>query len=284
VHPARIRVAAPLRWTLVLSIIPIANFAVRYESMLFGYSTSVAWETFRVSLVTQFILYAGLRIGAIFLALAGLEAAVPHALSVGTAEGRARFGKSAVIAALTAISVLVLADVGARFAAHAMPWIGEVGLAAPLEVATFLPALTEGGNALTAAIALSAAVALYAFALKKWAAPVTMIAVFFATLDPLATARQAPAMFLRSLVLAVLVWVLARYVLGSNPLAWPLFVFIGSTLQTALMLAQNSRPDLLANALVLAVFAAAAIIWAFTSTAPVPSPRAGGGWAARGEG
>lgn len=254
-----------LRWTAVLSIIPIVTVAARYESMLFGYSTSVAWETFRVSLITQFVTTAGLQIGAIFLALAGLEAAVPYALSVVTQEGRARFGKSAVVAALTAISVLVVVDVAARFAAHAMPWIGEVGLSAPSEVATLLPALTEGGSALIAAIVVPAAIALYAFALKKWAAPITIAAVFLATLDPLATARQAPVMMLRSLVLALLVWVVARYVLGANPLAWPLFVFIGSTLQTASLLARNSRPDLLANALGLTIFAAAAAVWAWRS-------------------
>ena len=130
-----------LRWTLVLSIIPIAGIATRYESMLFGYATSVAWETFRVSLITQFLTTAGLQIGAIFLALAGLEAAVPYALSVVRSEGRERFGKSAVVAAVSAISILVLVDVAARFVAHAMPWVGEVGLSAPSEVATLLPGL-----------------------------------------------------------------------------------------------------------------------------------------------
>ncbi|HEX6095706.1 MAG TPA: CPBP family intramembrane glutamic endopeptidase [Thermoanaerobaculia bacterium] len=254
-----------LRWTLVLSIIPIASVAAQYESLLFGYSTSVAWETFRVSLITQFITSAGMQIGAIFLALAGLEAAIPYALSAGTAQGRARFGKSAVVAALTALAVVTIADVAARFAAHAMPWIGEVSIGAPSEVATWLPALTEGGSALMAALTVSAAIALYAFALKKWAAPITIAAVFLATLDPLATARQAPVMLLRSLIVAVVIWVVARYILGANPLAWPLFVFIGSTLQTASLLARNSRPDLLANALALTVFAAAAAVWALMS-------------------
>lgn len=252
-----------LRWTLVLSIIPIANIASRYESLLFGYSTSVAWETFRVSLITKFVTDVGLQVGAIFLALAALEAAVPYALNVVTAEGRARFGKSAVVAALTAIGVLVLADTATRVAAHAMPWIGEVTLAAPREVATLLPSLTEGGNALTSAIVVSAAIALYALALQRWAAPITIVAVFLATLDPLATMQQAPAMLVRSLLVALIVWGLARYVLGANPLAWPLFVLIGSLLQTAAVLARHSRPDLLANALALVIFAAAAVFWAF---------------------
>ena len=258
-----------LRWTLVLSVFPVATTLAQYESMLFSYSTTVAWETFRVSMITKFVTDIGLRVGLIFLALAGLEAAVPHALSIGTAEGRARFGKSAVVAAVTAIGVLTIATVTAQFAAHAMPWIGEVGISAPSEVATLLPALTEGGNALTAALVVSAAVALYAFALTKWAAPITIAAVFFATLDPLATMRQMPAMFLRSLILALIVWVIARYVLGANPLAWPLFLFLGATLQTALLLAQHSRPDLLANALALVVFAAAAAVWSWRSNARV---------------
>lgn len=264
-----------LRWTLVLSILPIASAAAHYESLLFGYSTSVAWETFRVSLLTQFVTSAGLRIGAIFLALAGLEAAIPYALSVGTAQGRARFGRSAVVAALTALSIVTVADVAARFVAHALPWVGEVSIAAPSEVATLLPALTEGGGALTAALTVSAAIALYAFALKKWAAPITIAAVFLATLDPLATMRQAPVMLLRSLIVALLVWVIARYVLGANPLAWPLFVFIGSTLQTASALARNSRPDLLANALALTAFAAAAAVWAWRGNGRIVRVTAG---------
>ncbi len=254
-----------LRWTLVLSIIPIAASAVQYESTLFGYSTSVAWETFRVSLVTKFIVDVGLQVGLIFLALAGLEAAVPYAFSVVTAAGRARFGKSAAIAALTAISAIVIAGAAARAVAHAMPWVGEVDVIAPDNVATWLPALTEGGAALTAAVVVAGAVALYSLTLKRWAAPITIVALFFVSLDPLVNARQTPVMLARALVVAVLAWVLARYVLGRNPLAWPLFVFVTLTLQSAAGLARNSRPDLLANALALVVFAGAAIVWMWRS-------------------
>jgi hypothetical protein len=206
-----------------------------------------------------------MQVGIIFLALAGLEAAVPYALSVVTAEGRARFGKSAVIAAVTAISVIMIADVGARFVAHAVPSAGEVAISVPGEVATLLPALTEGGVALMAAIVLSGIVALYAVTLRRWAAAITIVAVFFATLDPLVTMQQAPLMIVRGLVVALIVWVLAKYVLDANPLAWPLFVFFGTTLQTAASLAHNSRPDLLANALVLVLFAAGAAVWAWRS-------------------
>jgi membrane protease YdiL (CAAX protease family) len=254
-----------LRWTLVLAIIPIAGVAVQYESMLFSYSTSVAWETFRVSLLTSFVTQVGMQVGLIFLALAGLEAAVPYALSIGTAEGRARFGKSAVIAALTAISAILIADVAARFVAHAMPWMGQVDIAAPDTVATLLPALTESGSALTAAIVVSGAIALFALTLRRWGAAVTIAAVFLASVDPLATARQTPIMLVRALLVALIVWVVARYVLDGNPLAWPLFVFMGLTLQNASSLARNSRPDLLANALALVVFAAAAAVWVWRS-------------------
>jgi hypothetical protein len=59
----------------------------------------------------------------------------------------------------------------------------------------------------------------------------------------------------------LLAWVVARYVLDGNPLAWPLTVFIGSLLQTASVLLQNHRPDLIANGVALIVFAAVAVAW-----------------------
>ena len=227
-----------LRWTLVLSIIPIANVVARSESLLFGYSTSTAWETFRISLATAFIRDAGLQIGLIFLALAGLEAAVTYAPGILSAEGRARFGRSAVVAALTAIAALAIA-------------------------------LIEGGQAISGTIIFAAAVALYLHALRRKAALVTIVVVFCASIDPLATPTQVPLMLIRGLVVAALVWVLARYVLGANPLAWPLFAFVAATLQTASVLVENHRPDLLANALALVVFALVALIWAWRTNARV---------------
>ncbi|HYC87615.1 MAG TPA: CPBP family intramembrane glutamic endopeptidase [Thermoanaerobaculia bacterium] len=266
-----------LRWTLVLSAIPLLNIAARYEMLLAGYSTSVAWETFRVSVLTSVVMQFGLQIGLLFLAIAGLEAAMPHVPGLIQREGRGRYGRAAVVAAITAIALLVIMDVGARFAAHAVPAAAVVGISVPSEVAVPFPGIIEALRGIPMAIILSAAVALLALTLRRYRAAFIIIAVFCATLDPSATPSQAPMMLAGAAVLAVLAWIIARYVLNGNPLAWPLFVFIGSALQTASTLLQNQRPDLTANAIALFVFALLAAAWAWRGparrTAPTMSPR-----------
>jgi hypothetical protein len=251
----------PLRWTLVLSVIPILDVLASYEPALFGYNTTVAWETFQVGLFTRFVSEAGLQIGLVFLALAGLEAAKPHAFALLSREGRAHFGRSAVVAALLALAVFVLADMATRHLAHAIPSAAVVELVAPGEVAVRFPAFLEIGRALTGAIIFSGAVALFTFALRKRTAVITMVAAFCALVDPSVTLAQAPLMLARTLVLAVLVWMVARHVLGDNPLAWPLAFILGTTLQTAALLLNHDRPDLFANAVALMIFAALLILW-----------------------
>ncbi|HUR82094.1 MAG TPA: CPBP family intramembrane glutamic endopeptidase [Thermoanaerobaculia bacterium] len=258
-----------LRWTLFLSIIPLITTAAQYESMIAGYSTSVAWETFRVSMLTSTVMQIALQIGLIFLALAGLEAAMPHVLGAVTREGRARLGRSAVVAAITAIALLVVADIAARFIAHAVPRAAVVNLDAPGEVAMPFPAIVETLRAIPAAIIVSAAIALLVTAVRKHRAILITAAIFFAAVDPAATPAQAPLILAGALVLAVLAWIIGRYVLNGNPLAWPLFVFLGIVLQTASVLFQNQRPDLTANAIAAIVFALMAAAWAWRANARV---------------
>ena len=258
-----------LRWTLILAIIPILAAAARYESTLFGYSTSIAWRTFRIGQVVDFIREAGLVIGGLFLALAGLFAAVPYARGVLTREGRARFGASAVMAALTAIAAIVIASVAGAFVTHWMPSQATVSISAPEDAAIPFPALVETGSALTGAILLSGMVALYAVALRRYTMAITIAAIFCSMLDPLATTSQTPVMLVRALAGAVLIWVLARYVLNGNPLAWPLFAFLLLTLHTASVLLSNTRVDLIANGIAAIVFAAMAIVWAWRRNARV---------------
>lgn len=250
-----------LRGTLILSVIPIASFAARSESLLFGYSTSIAWETFAIGVVTSFVREVALQVGVMFLALAGLEATVPYAMSLVTREGRARFGRSAAVAALTALAIGIVAIVVQQFVAQAFPFAASVSLVVPQEVATPLPAVIETLQALFGAIIFAAAVALYSNAIRTHAAMVTIIAIFCASVDPLATPAQAPLMFARALAVALLAWAIARYVLNGNPLAWPLTIFLSSLLQTAAVLLQNHRPDLIGNGIALIVFAIAAVAW-----------------------
>src|SRR6185295_2863234 len=128
-----------------------------------------------------------------FLALAGLEAAVPYATSLLRAEGRARFGRSAAVAALTALAIVAIGG-------GAWRWIEpSVSVNAPAEVAMPLPALFEGAQALFGAIVFSAAVALFALTMRKHAALTAAGLLFFATLDPSTTLQRAPLMLAHAL-------------------------------------------------------------------------------------
>jgi len=250
-----------LRWTLILSIIPIASIIARYEPSLFGYQTSMAWETFRVRQITDFVIDFAKQAGILFLALAGLEATIPYAMSLVTREGRMRFGRGAAIAALTAIAILTIVDVAMQWTVIVWPSAASISLSVPENAGTPLPALVDGAQALFGAIAISGAVALYAYALRKWVALITMAALFCVSVDPLATNAQAPLMLAHAAAFAVVAWLVARYVLDANPLAWPLAVFLASTLQTAALLLQNHRPDLIANGLAMIAFALLALAW-----------------------
>jgi len=78
------------RWTLAMSIIPILSIATAYERNLFGYNTSVKWETFTASIVIDVIRDGAMRIGLLFLAFAAIDAALPYALDLLRRESRAR--------------------------------------------------------------------------------------------------------------------------------------------------------------------------------------------------
>jgi hypothetical protein len=233
----------------------------------------VAWETFRVRLLTEFVRNVGLQAGLLFLALASLEAAVPYALSLARREGRARFGRGAAVAAVTALAILTIASVVRDWLDVLFPRAAQVSLVVPGAIATPWPSLIDGSQAIVAALIVSGAVALYPLALRRYTGLVTIAAVFCAVVNPAVTASEAPAMLARAAVLAVLVWAVARYVLDANPLAWPLFIFIALTVQTAAVLVSNQRTDLIAHGVALLVFAAAAIVWSGASW-PSPSPPA----------
>jgi membrane protease YdiL (CAAX protease family) len=246
-----------LRWALILTVIPVARFLSDTESLLFGYSTTVAWQTFIVGVLTSFVRDVGLQFGLMFLALAGVDAAMPHAL-------QKRNGKSAAVAAITAVAIVAVLLVAMQFVAHAFPWSASVDVSAPNVVATPVPALFEGAQSLFGAILVACAIALYSIALPpKHGGVLTIVAIFLAMLDPLVTARQAPLMLAHALAIAVTVWVVAKYVLNGNALAWPLAFFLASTLQTASVLLDNQRTDLLANAIALIAIAAAALVWSW---------------------
>ena len=80
-------------------------------------------------------------------------------------------------------------------------------------------------------------------------------------------------MLAHALATALVAWLIARFVLDANPLAWPLTAFLMTLLQAAATMFGNHRPDLLANGIALAILTALALLWtARSATARTMSP------------
>jgi membrane protease YdiL (CAAX protease family) len=258
-----------LRWTLVLAVIPIANAAVHWPLSLFDYQTSESWQTFITGNLVRTIFFTGLKLGGIFLAIAGIDAAYPHALELRRRAARARVGRVALTAALTALSVMAIFRVLAAMIEQRFPDTMSIdALHVPQSVAIPLPSIWAIGNAVIMAITVAAAAGLLVYALRafsevRWLPDAAALALLFClTIDSSVTPKQLPAAVAATLVSALLVWALVRFILGANLLAYPLAVVIAQLLLGGATLLQNHRQDLIVNGIVLLAAAAAAALWA----------------------
>ena len=271
-----------LRWTAALMIIPLASIASSYESSLFGYNTSVRWETFAASMTVNVIRDAALRIGILFLAFAALDAAFPYALELLRRESRARFGRSAAIAALTAVAAFAVARGGMHWLAVQFPAAADISIDVPNLVEIAWPSLLAIGEALYDAVIGSAVVAMFVVTLRslpvpQWARDLIAIAALFcASVDAGSTPAQTPLMIVRSIVVALTTWAVARFVLNGNALAWPAAIFTAFALQSAAELVQ-SRADLRMHAIVIASVVAAALAWLLVTPSVSEGPGGAGG-------
>jgi len=256
------------RWTLIFALVPIVTTIASRESRLFGYSTSMQWQTFRIDLAIDYVRTIGMQLGVFFLAVAALDAAYPHALALLTRESRARFGRAAAIAAVTAIAVFAASRTLVQMFTSLLPSMASVNsVDAPEDVAVALPGLLAILQAGFAAVVLSAAIALFAIAIRslpqrRWVAPlVTILSLAAVTLNPNVPQHAMPLMLLRALLLGVVIWLIVRYVTVDNFLAYPLAIFTVTIVSNAATLLQNHRADLVANAVAELVFLSIVMIW-----------------------
>jgi membrane protease YdiL (CAAX protease family) len=258
-----------LRWTLAMSIIPLISVASRWELTLFEYNTSITWQTFITNQAINIIRNVGLHLGAIFLAVAGLAAAYPEAFHLARRDSRARLGRSAAIAALTAISIAIVFRVAEQAIALRFPALTSVhGLNAPEFVAIPLPGLLGIVSTIIRTLMACTIFGLFMLALRGFTArpwlPATIgtIAIFLAALDASANLKETPLMLAAAAVAAALAFIVIRYVLGTNLLAYPLTIAVALLLGNGADLLQNHRPDLTVNGIVEIVVAIALLLWA----------------------
>ncbi|MEA2338863.1 MAG: hypothetical protein QOE82_2870 [Thermoanaerobaculia bacterium] len=258
-----------LRWTLALAIIPLISIAARWELTLFEYNTSITWQTFITNQSINIIRNVGLQLGMIFLAVVGLAAAYPEAFHLARRDARARLGRSAAIAALTAISIAVVYRVAEHAIALRFPTLTSMhGLNAPELVALPLPSLLGILSTIIRTLTVCAVFGLFMLALRGFTArpwlPATIgtIAIFLATLDSSANTKEMPLMLASAAVTAALAFLVIRYVLGANLLAYPLTIAVALLLGNGADLLQNHRPDLTINGIAEIVVAIALLLWA----------------------
>jgi hypothetical protein len=258
----------PARLTAMLAIVPIISAIFRWKTSLFGYDTSVGWDTFVNGLVITTVTVTGVQIGLLFLAFAAIEAAYPQAIDWFRHEGRARFGRSALIAAITATGLLAIRKILLQLLAQAFPSLGSIdGIDIPLAVNMTLPVVVDVGQAVVRAIEASAVVGLFAVSLrempkaKKFADITAILALFFITLEPNANAAEAPLMLLSAVTSALAVWFVVRFILRENLLAYPLAATLALLLGSAASLLQNQRNDLILQGVVEIIAAIALMIW-----------------------
>lgn len=262
------------RLTAMLAIIPVAIAASRIDRILFTYNTASSWQTFSLNVVTDIVRSAGMQTLLLFLALAGLLSLFPYAQRLIGKEGRALYGRAAALAAVTAIALFVIFDEAMRWLARAFPsrmQIDELSISGSIGLP--LPSLFELGESLVSTIIVSGAVALYATVVSRWrrrwlAAVVTMLIVFTVGIDTDATLGELPITLGVSIAAAVVVWLIARSILGANLLAWPAAILLASILQGAAALLANHRTDLIAHGVILVAVAAATLVWSATPRFP----------------
>ena len=245
----------PLRWTVMLAIIPIFTSLAGYESALFGYSTSISWKTFTADLTVSLVRSIAVKIVGIFLALAAIETAVPFAAQLASREGRARFGRNAVVSAFAAIAILGVVRAAFDMIATLAPRLARFGgFHVPESVSLPLPAAVDAGQAIYSMLLLSGAIAMASIAIasfpQRYRVPVLLAVIFCASVDSGVTMTETPLMLLRAVVMTVTFWLIARFILDGNLLAWPLAIFVAGLLPDALFLLQNHRADLRVNGIV----------------------------------
>jgi membrane protease YdiL (CAAX protease family) len=257
-----------LLWTLALSFIPLAGVALDLWSAPYGYDTSEQWTTYISRVITSATLTFGLQLGATFLCIAGLLIMYPFVLELGGRESRSRFGRSAALAAMTAVALFCARRAVMQLLGAAWPQATMLHLSVPESVATPFPALFAIGSAVEWAIWLSGATAFFWAAVapfrrtSPWVPPtVTILALFFIDLSRGADTLQIPLMLADALSVAVLVWIAARYILRDNLLSYPLTIALLFLLQEGATMLANSRFDLKANAIATLGAAIALLIW-----------------------
>ncbi len=274
---ARAQRAGTLPWRAVwlptgaAAAVLAAAAAVNYPLLWQEYVTAWPIAVFRTSMLIGLTIAVLLKVAGIVLALAMLVAAQPVAVGAFAAAARRRVAASSVGAALVVVGGALLWGAAVDLARSRAPRLfPDAPVEIPANLATALPAVGGLGNAVTAAIFLVALVGVAAYlvgqASRGWQR-LLLVAVGAVALVPGgadATAGELACGLLQGAALVGLAWVLVRFVLASNPVAYLLAAGWGAAARAALPLLSQPGPRYAFEGMLLLVLAAVAgLLWLY---------------------
>ncbi len=219
----RWRLAA--RGTLLLAPLAVLAAAARVPLMAKSYDTALAWNTFLVGASTQLGALLIAQLGLAFIALLMIETSFPAARAALAREGRRRFGRDALAAALLLASLGALAALADPLAVR---WWPRAVPIAPLRIPSWmdlsLPALTILWRAVLSGLVVGAAGAAASSSIGSAGRRRVLVAAVaglaLAGLDPSADGIEIITSSAGAIAAAAAAVLAALYVLGRNPLAW----------------------------------------------------------------
>lgn len=254
-----------LRITAWLSPIPCLVAALQIDSILVQYDTSVKWATFVVFAGVSLFVIAAFQLLIVWLSLAVIDTMQPVARRIFSKEARGRFGRHAAIAAIATLAIAAILGRIPDLLVSLVPRYAALDdLSIPALIGTSLPAISALWSAVFRTLAGCAAAASIGYMVTSAASRTRRIQILLgflgslalAALDPSVPAAQTPIMLLEAILPALAVYLIARFVLGRNLLAWPTAIFCAVAVSDAFELIENHRLALEINgSIVLAVVA-----------------------------
>jgi membrane protease YdiL (CAAX protease family) len=258
-------------WAGAAAVVMAAAAAVSYPLLWQEYVTAWPIAVFRTWMLIGLAIGFLLKVAGIVLALAALVAAQPIALGACDAYARRRVAASSVGAALMVVGVTLLWGAAVNLARSRAPQLfPDAPVELPTNLATALPVVAGLGNAVAVALLLVAAVGVAAHLVGRttpgWQRWLFLAAATLAAVPTGAdaTAGELACGLLQGAALVALAWVVVRFVLARNPVAYLLAALWTAATRAALpLLGQPGANYAVQGALLLALAAGAGLLWLY---------------------
>lgn len=255
------------KWALVAAPLALASSATSIPLLAGGYDTSVAWTTWLVTSGTFLTVGIFAQLGAAFIALLLIFCCAPGWAGAVSREGFARCGRHAAAASLLAVSLLALLALAEEGLPVWLPaWFELPRLAVAGLIERPLPLVPALWRALLSALLIAGAAASVSMLARAEASKRRLVEIGLVAsaallmIDPSSRIRETAGSAVFALVAVALLWAVARFALGGNPLAWALAPLAAGLLAAGATLTGVGATPVAAQGWVLVAVAAAVLL------------------------